>query len=148
MCIIEATSSSHVRPELGRAGSIRRNTMRLENIYGGIIIEGEYESVKHMLEENLEADLEYANLKGTNFKEAKYGGRVIKNTIIKLTNLEYSVLIFSGYIKIGCKLHSKEEWLEFTDREILKMDKEKALKFWKIWKETLILICETELMSK
>jgi len=28
------------------------------------------------------------------------------------------------------------------------MDKEKGLKFWKIWEETLILICEIELMSK
>lgn len=33
-------------------------------------------------------------------------------------------------IKIGCELHSKEEWKNFGDKEILAMDGKKALEFW------------------
>jgi hypothetical protein len=40
-------------------------------------------------------------------------------------------------IRIGCEFHTTEEWESFTDERINTMDT-KALKWWKIWKLTVM----------
>jgi hypothetical protein len=90
------------------------------------------------------ADLQGADLQGANLQGANVEKIEIKNTIITIQNLEYSIMIFSGYIKIGCQQHKMESWENFTDEEIIKMDSKKAIKFWKEWKSILIEICRKE----
>lgn len=49
----------------------------------------------------------------------------------------YNVIFTSDYIKIGCKLFKAEEWENFTNDEIARMD-EGALKWWKTWKDFIL----------
>ena len=42
---------------------------------------------------------------------------------------------------IGCKSHSIEDWKNFTDEQISKMDSG-ALDWWKVWKPILMNIIE------
>ena len=46
----------------------------------------------------------------------------------------YKITVSNNHIKIGCKQFLKSEWKNFTDDEITKMDGEKALKFWRLFK--------------
>lgn len=71
---------------------------------------------------------------------------VIKNTKevynIILESYFDDITITPNYITIGCETHSKEEWWQFTDRDIGVMYGEKFLNFWKKWKPILQSICE------
>ena len=53
------------------------------------------------------------------------------------SNSQYNITITPNYIKIGCQFHKKDDWFKFTDKEILAMDRKKALTFWKKWKNIL-----------
>ena len=44
--------------------------------------------------------------------------------------LDWDVLFVEGFIKIGCELHSFDDWVNFTNFEIKKMHKN-ASTFWK-----------------
>ena len=57
-------------------------------------------------------------------------------------NETYNITLTTNFIKIGCQFHKKEEWFNFTDREIEAMDGLKAIHFWKKWKPILMAICE------
>ena len=46
----------------------------------------------------------------------------------------YKITVSNNHIKIGCKQFLKSEWKNFTDDEITKMDGEKALKLWRLFK--------------
>ena len=46
----------------------------------------------------------------------------------------YKITVSDNHIKIGCKQFLKSEWKNFTDDEITKMDGEKALKLWRLFK--------------
>ena len=73
-----------------------------------------------------------------------YGDKVKAcSDCINLINTKYNVTILPGHLKIGCQYHSKNEWWNFTDREILQMDGKDGLKWWKEWKPILAAICET-----
>ena len=47
----------------------------------------------------------------------------------------YSIYWTKETLQIGCKKHTFDEWRNFTNEEILDMDGEKALNFWRKWKE-------------
>ena len=46
----------------------------------------------------------------------------------------YKITVSDHHIRIDCKQHLKSEWKNFTDKEILKMEGKKALKFWRLFK--------------
>ena len=46
----------------------------------------------------------------------------------------YAITVTDKHIKIGCQQHLKSKWLNFSDKEILKMDGKRALEFWRIFK--------------
>ena len=54
----------------------------------------------------------------------------------------YDITITPNFMKIGCQFHTRKAWWGFTDKEIEKMDGEKALKFWRKYKPILMAICE------
>ena len=73
-----------------------------------------------------------------------YGDTIEKeNDLINITSNagSYNITITPNHIKIGCQYHSKKAWFKFTDNEIVKMDGEKAVVWWKTWKPILQAIC-------
>ena len=74
-----------------------------------------------------------------------YGDKIEKeNDLINITsNIDsYNITITPKHIKIGCQYHSKTAWFNFTDDEIVKMDGEEAVNWWKTWKPILQAICD------
>ena len=92
------------------------------------------------------ADLRGANLYGADLYGADlYGadldGEKLTKSPLTITGLRYWCLISDGYMRLGCKRFTHEEWAEFSDDEIEKMDS-CALEFWKQWKESLLAMCK------
>lgn len=72
-----------------------------------------------------------------------FGAKKISSCPICLAyGLDYSVWITDRKIKIGCQIHSTKAWENFTDEQIKKMDGDKALNFWKVWKEPILKLVE------
>ena len=67
-----------------------------------------------------------------------------KNDVCNITGQDYNITITPNHIKIGCQYHSKTAWFKFRDSEIEKMDGQRALDFWKVWKPILKSICEKD----
>ncbi len=80
-----------------------------------IIFSGEAESLREVVEKN-RAYLEGANLRGANLRGATYGeGIPLTLEPLGLSGLKYFVIILDTHLKIGCELHSFEEWQEKGD---------------------------------
>ena len=87
------------------------------------------------------ADLYGANLYGADLSGANLDGEKLTKSPLVITGLRYWCLISDGYMRLGCKRFTHEEWAEFSDDEIEKMDS-CALEFWKQWKESLLAMCK------
>ena len=87
------------------------------------------------------AYLDGANLDGANLRGANLDGEKLTKSPLVVTGLRYWCLISDGYMRLGCKRFTHEEWAEFSDDEIEKMDC-CALEFWKQWKESLLAMCK------
>ena len=87
------------------------------------------------------ADLRGANLDGADLRGANLDGEKLTKSPLVITGLRYWCLISDGYMRLGCKRFTHEEWAEFSDDEIEKMDS-CALEFWKQWKESLLAMCK------
>ena len=92
------------------------------------------------------ANLRSANLDGANLRSADlYGanldGEKLTKTPLQLNNLKWFVLISDKYLRIGCQRFTIEEWKNFDDETIVKMDFA-ALKFWRKWKASIIALCD------
>ena len=92
------------------------------------------------------ADLRYANLYGADLygadlRDANLDGEKLVKTPLQLNNLKWFVLISDKYLRIGCQRFTIEEWRNFDDAAIVKMDFA-ALKFWRKWKAPIIALCD------
>ena len=105
--------------ELGKA-NLRGANLRGANLYG--------------------ADLRGANLYGANLRGADLDGEKLTKSPLSITSLRYLCLISDGYMRLGCKRFTHEEWVNFTDDEISSMDSG-ALEFWRQWKVPLLTLC-------
>ena len=96
------------------------------------------------------ANLAKANLAGANLAEAYLAEAYLagaylerasgNNKEIKTIQTNTWVITYTeSVIQIGCKNYTIEEWFDFSDETIKKMDA-KALEFWKKWKPILELI--------
>jgi len=70
------------------------------------------------------SDLRYSDLSGS-----KYGDYAITITPLQILGLYWDVLILDTAIKIGCQMHSIDEWDKFDDSTIKGMANN-ALPFW------------------
>ena len=86
------------------------------------------------------ADLCGADLCGANLCGANIDGEIIQRPPISVANITYWCLITDNRMRLGCKLHTHNEWQNFNDGEISAMDDD-ALDFWKTWKEPLLAMC-------
>ena len=87
------------------------------------------------------ANLSGADLSGAYLSGAKIDGEEITKEPLMIQGLHYWVLITEGFMRIGCKRFTHQEWSEFKDPTIAAMDS-KALEFWNEWKEPLMMMCE------
>ena len=87
-----------------------------------------------------EANLCRANLCGADLCGANIDGEIIQRPPISVANITYWCLITDNRMRLGCKLHTHNEWQNFNDGEISAMDDD-ALDFWKTWKEPLLAMC-------
>ena len=87
------------------------------------------------------ADLRGADLRGADLYGADLDGEKLTKTPLQLNNLKWFVLISDKYLRIGCQRFTIEEWKNFDDETIVKMDFA-ALKFWRKWKTPIIALCD------
>ena len=86
------------------------------------------------------ANLYGANLDGADLRSANLYGEKIKKSPLSVVGLHYWCLISDGYMRLGCKRFTHDEWENFSDDEISDMDG-RALEFWKQWKAPLLAMC-------
>ena len=106
-----------------------------------------------------DANLWGANLRGANLRDANLSGADLWGADLSGANLSgvagnrkqiKSIFVFESYpvtytynsMQIGCELHNIDDWWSFDDERILEMDGDKALSFWKEYKETIKMIIE------
>ena len=87
------------------------------------------------------ANLRGANLDGADLCGANLDGEKLVKTPLQLNNLKWFVLISDKYLRIGCQRFTIEEWRNFDDAVIVKMDFA-ALKFWRKWKVPIMALCD------
>jgi len=88
------------------------------------------------------ADLRDADLGGADLRDARLNHSIGDKTYVKSMQIEeYSIVYTSYRLFIGCKSFSFDEWKEFSDAEISRMDSG-ALEWWKKWKDTIFKIIE------
>ncbi len=86
------------------------------------------------------ADLRGANLKGADLRDANLFNTIgDRNIIISIQATPYHINLTKDFMQIGCKKYTIEEWWNFTDNDIVDMDGEIAVDFWRMYKEYLIL---------
>ena len=87
------------------------------------------------------ADLRGADLRGADLYGANLYGEKLKQNPIKLTGMQWWVLISDGYMHIGCQRHSHAAWAAFSDAEIKAMGSGARL-FWRQWGDVLLAMCK------
>jgi hypothetical protein len=86
------------------------------------------------------ADLCDANLCDANLCRANLWGTIGNSREVKSVQVsKYAVTWADEVVQIGCQNHTKEEWLDFSNREIADMDTG-ALTWWEEWKPKLITL--------
>ena len=95
-----------------------------------------------------DANLRYADLSDTDLRGADLSNTDLRyatgnNKEVKSLQLgKYHTTILVGIkICIGCQDHTIEQWENFTDEEISKMDNG-ALDWWKKWKEFILKVAK------
>ena len=94
------------------------------------------------------ADLGGANLGGADLSVADLGGANLGgangvNDWIKCIQIDqYPITYTSDVMQIGCERHQINEWREFDDARILKMDGKAALRFWRKYKDWIFQTIE------
>jgi uncharacterized protein YjbI with pentapeptide repeats len=84
------------------------------------------------------ASLDSTDLRFADLETATYGeGVIVGSSPTFINGLTWPVYIFKTHIKIGCRIHSKQEWLAFSDAEIRKMES-RAPEFWAKWKKHIL----------
>jgi len=89
-----------------------------------------------------EANLWDADLWDANLREADLWGQKIYISPNFMELEPYRIMAFNSVIKIGCELHTIEEWEGFSDKRILEMEGKKALEWWKSYKEPILTIAK------
>ena len=122
-----------------------KSNLRGANLYGanldGANMEGANLRGADMEGANLRgANLYGANLDGANLRGANMKGEKLTKTPVVITGLSYWCMITDGFMRLGCKRFTHNEWANFTDEEISEMD-DYALEFWKQWKIPLLAMC-------
>ena len=86
------------------------------------------------------ANLSHANLFDTNLRGADLFGQKIQRAPIQINNLTWPIIITEHHMKIGCQVHTHQEWEDFTGDELAAMDND-AFEFAEKWRSILLMMC-------
>ncbi len=86
------------------------------------------------------ADLRRDDLSRANLFGANLYGQKIKKTPIQINNLTWDILITEHHMKIGCQVHTHQEWEDYSGDKISEMD-DNAFKFAEKWRSILLMMC-------
>ena len=86
------------------------------------------------------ADLRRADLTAANLTDANLFGQKIEKTPIQINNLIWPIIITEHHMKIGCQVHTHQEWEDFTGDELAAMDND-AFEFAEKWRSILLMMC-------
>jgi len=94
-----------------------------------------------------DADLRDVNLFGAKLRDADlFGanlfGEKLTTTPTQVIGYKYFIFIAGEKMKIGCELHSIDEWNNFKRRDIVKMDGDNAWLWWKEHKPLIMPIAK------
>jgi uncharacterized protein YjbI with pentapeptide repeats len=78
------------------------------------------------------ADMSYADMSYANIHNTTGNSKEIKT----IQTEKYTINITKNNIQIGCKNHTMDEWINFTDEKIDAMDRG-ALEWWNKWKDII-----------
>ena len=94
------------------------------------------------------ANLARANLDGANLARAYLAGATYGDNVpctrppLQILGSRYAVLIFDSHIKIGCELHSIDEWRAYGQRQIEAMDGDDAWTWWLQYRDTILAMAD------
>ena len=89
------------------------------------------------------ADLSRADLYGADLSGANLSGVSGINDWIKCIQIDtYPITYTAEILQIGCESHPLDEWREFDDERIIRMDGKKALQFWRKYKDWIFQTIE------
>ncbi len=89
------------------------------------------------------ANLDGANLYGANLDGANLDGETLTRPPVQVLTNIWPVMITPQYMRIGCQRYTHTEWESFDDYAIANMH-DKAIDFWKEWRDILLAICKKE----
>lgn len=85
------------------------------------------------------AHMEGVNLRGAKFEDTKMFEEIINKAPLQLMGCIWDVILTGNTMKIGCQVHSYEEWSEFNSDQIEAMSVN-AQEFWEQNKEVLLTL--------
>ena len=127
--------------EQGKYNLIGAN-LRLANLIGADLIGADLSGADLSLANLRLANLIGADLSGANLSGASLDGEKLTKTPLSIIGMRYRCLISDGYMRLGCKRFTHDEWAAFDDEKISDMDSG-ALEFWKKWKLPLLAMCKS-----
>ena len=130
---------THSGTDLSRANLARTNLSRA-NLAGADLCDADLYGANLRGANLAGADLCGANLCGADLCGANLYGQKIQKTPIQINNLTWDILITEYHMKIGCQVHTHQEWEDFTGDEISEMD-ESAFEFAEKWRSILLMMC-------
>ncbi len=127
----------------GAKANLRNAYLRNANLGGADLRGADFQGADLRGADLRNAYLRNAYLRNANFQGADLRGAIGNNKEVKSLQLgTYYITILVGIkIHIGCQAHTIEQWENFTDEEISKMD-DGALEWWKQWKEVILKVAK------
>ena len=91
------------------------------------------------------ADLTRAVLRGAVLTGAKWRDDIIlQRAPLQVHGLPYVVTILDDHMQIGCELHRIDEWADFGDEQIARMDGANARRFWSAHRDHLLALARAD----
>jgi len=117
---------------------LRRTKLQGTNLRGANLREADLTGAD-LREANLYgANLRRTNLTGADLKEANLCETLGNSKEIKTIQTNRYLINYTNQVmQIGCENHLIEDWFNFDDEVILRMEGEAALSWWKHWKPIL-----------
>jgi uncharacterized protein YjbI with pentapeptide repeats len=120
-----------------RDANLRDANLRGANLWGANLRDANLRGANLWGADLRGADLRGANLRGANLRDANLWGEKLKITPLQIIGHNYFILIAGTNMKIGCELHSIDDWCKFKMSRIKLMDNE-AYYWWKDNKKWLL----------
>ena len=135
-------SSADLRSANLRSANLRSADLRSANLSSANLRSADLSSADLRSADLSSADLSSADLSSADLRSADLLGNRLwsltgnSENIKSIQNDKYDICYTDKVMQIGCEQHGINNWFNFDDDRISKMDSG-ALEWWKLWKPTL-----------